>query len=253
MGKVLAALAAQTLIREWHCDRILNAGVCGALVGEAGLTPGNIFRISAASEGPSGPGVPVDAIRCTGDFWQNLPAARLVTVEQPVFEAAERQRLATWGELVDMEGAVVARVAQLYGIPWDMIKGITDTADDGERINLHRNLADGQRGCRRAFEQRDIDLCHARTPKPSALRHHLQLTSGNPAVYQDRAHGFQPAVGFCRCMDRYPGVKHLPWRCCCWYCCAAVGARVFGMSFNRIFDRKIDAFEPQNRRPGTPR
>ncbi len=141
MGKVPAALAAQTLIREWHCDRILNAGVCGALVDKVGLTPGNIFRISAASEGPSGPGVPVDAIRCTGDFWQNLPAARLVTVEQPVFEAAERQRLATWGELVDMEGAVVARVAQLYGIPWDMIKGITDTADDGERINLHRNLA----------------------------------------------------------------------------------------------------------------
>jgi adenosylhomocysteine nucleosidase len=141
MGKVSAALAAQILIRERHCDRILNAGVCGALVDGVGLTPGNIFRISAASEGPSGPGVPVDAIRCAGALWRNLPAARLVTVEQPVFEAAERQRLAAWGALVDMEGAVVARVAQLYGIPWDMIKGITDTAGDGERINLHRNLA----------------------------------------------------------------------------------------------------------------
>ena len=141
MGKVSAALACQMLIREGHCDRILNAGICGALVDGVGLTPGKIRRISTASEGPSGPGVPVDVICCAGDFWQDLPAARLVTVEQPVFDAAERQRLASWGELVDMEGAVVARVAQLYGIPWDMIKGITDTADDGERINLHRYLA----------------------------------------------------------------------------------------------------------------
>lgn len=141
MGKVSAALAAQMLIRERHCDRILNAGVCGALVDEVDLTPGNIFRISAVVEGPSGPGVPVDVIRCTGDLWQNLPAARLVTVEPPVFNTAERRRLASWGELVDMEGAAVARVAKLYGIPWDMIKGVTDTAGDGERINLHRNLA----------------------------------------------------------------------------------------------------------------
>ncbi len=141
MGKVSAALAAQMLIREHNCDRILNAGVCGTLVDNIGLEPGNIRRISSVLEELPGPGVPADAIPCTGELWQDLPAARLVTVEQPVFDPAERRRLAAWGELVDMEGAVVARVARLYGIPWDMIKGITDTADHGERTTLHQNLA----------------------------------------------------------------------------------------------------------------
>ena len=141
MGKVSAALAAQMLIREHNCDRILNAGVCGSLVDNVGLVPGNIRRVSSVLEEQPGPGVPADAIPCAGELWQDLPAARLVTVEQPVFDPDERRRLAAWGELVDMEGAVVARVARLYGIPWDMIKGITDTAGHGERTTLHRNLA----------------------------------------------------------------------------------------------------------------
>ena len=141
MGKVAAALATQMLIRERHCNRILNAGACGALIDRADLRPGNIFRISAVSEGPPGPGIPSQIIRSAGDLRQDLPTARLVTVERPVFNPAERRRLAAWGELVDMEGAIVARVAQRYGVPWDMIKGISDTAEKGERVTLHRNLA----------------------------------------------------------------------------------------------------------------
>ena len=39
-----------------------------------------------------------------------------------------------------MEGAVVARVAHLYDIPWGMIKGVTDSAGNGDRTTLHRNL-----------------------------------------------------------------------------------------------------------------
>lgn len=140
MGKVPAALATQILIREHHCDRVLNAGVCGSLSDSAGLAPGNILRISSVSEGPPGPGESPGVIRCAGDLWPDLPEARLVTVERPVFSDTDRQRLATWGDLVDMEGAVVARVAHIYGTPWDMIKGITDLASDGSRANLHRNL-----------------------------------------------------------------------------------------------------------------
>ena len=140
MGKVSAALATQILIRELNCDRILNAGVCGALVDRVDLEPGKVFRISTVSEGPPGPGTPSEEIRCAGDLWQELTTARLVTVEQPVFNPSDRQRLASWGELIDMEGAVVARVAHLYSKPWDMIKGVTDRADKGERTALYRNL-----------------------------------------------------------------------------------------------------------------
>lgn len=139
MGKVSAALATQMLIREHKCEHILNAGVCGALVDRAGFDPGKIFRISKVSEGPPGPGIPSKGIRCKGALWPDVATARLVTVEQPVFNSADRQRWASWGDLVDMEGAIVARVAHLYDIPWDIIKGVTDMAGDGDRATLHRN------------------------------------------------------------------------------------------------------------------
>ena len=140
MGKVSAALATQMLICEHKCKHILNAGVCGALVDNAGFDPGKIFRISKVSEGPPGPGIPSKEIRCKGALWPDVATARLVTVEQPVFNSADRQRWASWGDLVDMEGAIVARVAHLYDIPWDIIKGVTDMAGDGDRPTLHRNL-----------------------------------------------------------------------------------------------------------------
>jgi nucleoside phosphorylase len=141
MGKVAAALAAQTLIREKGCDRLINAGVCGILVDSPVLAPGLVMRVSEASEGPPGPGIQEGSVYCTDNRWPDLPTARLVTVERPVFDAHLRHRLAQWGELVDMEGAVVARVAGLYGATCAMIKGVTDMADDGQRTDLHRNLA----------------------------------------------------------------------------------------------------------------
>ncbi len=141
MGKVAAALAAQTLIREKGCDRLINAGVCGILVDSPVLAPGQVMRVTEASEGPPGPGIRGGSVYCTDNRWPDLPTARLVTVERPVFDAHLRRRLSQWGELVDMEGAVVAWVAGLYGATCAMIKGITDMADDGQRTDLHRNLA----------------------------------------------------------------------------------------------------------------
>jgi nucleoside phosphorylase len=46
MGKVAAALAAQTLIREMSCDRLINAGVCGILVDSSALAPGQVMRVT---------------------------------------------------------------------------------------------------------------------------------------------------------------------------------------------------------------
>jgi nucleoside phosphorylase len=51
-----------------------------------------------------------------------------------------RNRLAGVGELVDMEGAAVARVAMLYGVACAMVKGISDAADETGRQELARNI-----------------------------------------------------------------------------------------------------------------
>ncbi len=141
MGKVAAALATQALIREQGCDCLINAGACGILTDTPALVPGRVVRVTEASEGPPGPGTRGGSVCCADNRWPYLPTARLVTVDRPVFDTRRRRRLARWGELVDMEGAVVAWVASLYGVACGMLKGITDTAGDGQRADLHHNLA----------------------------------------------------------------------------------------------------------------
>jgi nucleoside phosphorylase len=49
--------------------------------------------------------------------------------------------LASKGDLVDMEGAAVARVADLFGTPWTLIKAVTDNAGPTGRNTLLSNLS----------------------------------------------------------------------------------------------------------------
>ena len=140
MGKVSAALATQWLIREHGPSRVVHAGICGALGDPRNFAPGEVLRITFASEGRPGPGIPAEAAICAGDLWPELRPATLVTVERPVFDDALRAELLQYGDLVDMEGAVVARVARLHGVPCSIIKGISDHAGGQDRSMLKSRL-----------------------------------------------------------------------------------------------------------------
>lgn len=140
MGKVSAALATQWLIEEHGPSRVVHAGICGALGDPRNFTPGEILRITSASEGRPGPGIPAEAMACASDLWPDLRPATLVTVERPVFDDALRAELLRYGELVDMEGAVVARVAHLHGVPCSIIKGVSDHAGCQDRSWLKARL-----------------------------------------------------------------------------------------------------------------
>jgi adenosylhomocysteine nucleosidase len=140
MGKVAAALVTQWLIAESRPLRLVHAGVCGALGDPAVIRPGTVFRVTSACEGFPGPGIPAENRECACDLWPHLPTATLVTVEQPVFDDGLRTDLSRFGELVDMEGAVVARVAGLYGLPCSIIKGVTDFAGSTDRSLLQSRL-----------------------------------------------------------------------------------------------------------------
>jgi adenosylhomocysteine nucleosidase len=140
MGKVAAALATQWLITECRPERLVHAGICGALGDPAAIRPGTIFRVTSVSEGVPGPGISSERRQCARDLWGGLPAAALVTVERPVFDDELRAALHRFGDLVDMEGAAVARVADLYGIPCSIIKGVTDFAGSGDRLMLQSRL-----------------------------------------------------------------------------------------------------------------
>jgi adenosylhomocysteine nucleosidase len=141
IGKVAAAVACQALIREHSADYVLNAGACGALRDSSILEIGSLVRITTAVEGDHTPlekhPAPLVGAGCLA---ADLPAAVLVTSDKPVFDTLAREYFAESGDVVDMEGAAIARTAALYGVPWDMIKGVSDFAADIDHDHLHRNI-----------------------------------------------------------------------------------------------------------------
>lgn len=134
MGKVAAALAASSLVMRWQVKILINAGLCGRLTPVHDWQVGELFRITHAVEGDCDRlGKPEVPIACDEKWFRHLPKARLVTCDRPVFDVCLRQELAALGDLADMEGAAVARVASCLGVPCAMIKGVSDTADANGR------------------------------------------------------------------------------------------------------------------------
>jgi adenosylhomocysteine nucleosidase len=142
MGKVAAAVAAHSLIGIHHARRLINVGLCGALAdsGEWGI--GKVVCITSAMEGDREElGQTPTPQACTSEGFADLPPARLITCDRPVFDLARKQELAALGEVVDMEGAAVARVAAMFERPCSLIKGVSDFAEGPDRRRLAQNLA----------------------------------------------------------------------------------------------------------------
>ncbi len=141
MGKVAAALAAQWLFLSFRCAAVINAGACGALKSGSRWRPGDVFQIRQAVEGDHRlPERSPEVHVCSPLPRSDLPATDLVTVDSPLFDDLQRERLAALGSLVDMEGAAVARAAGIYGRPVYLLKGITDFASGGQRAMLYENI-----------------------------------------------------------------------------------------------------------------
>jgi adenosylhomocysteine nucleosidase len=142
IGKVAAAVACQALIRDYGVLEILNAGACGALRSGANFEPGRLLCVASAVEGDHEVmGCPLEPLISDGRMDWDLPAARLVTSDCPVFDLDQRKAFAAMADLVDMEGAAIARVCAMYDTPWTLIKGVTDAAGPTDRKILKRNLA----------------------------------------------------------------------------------------------------------------
>ena len=145
MGPEAAKVATQRAIEDYGARRLVNAGICGALRTGRAWVPGAVFVINQAIAIDLTTLAPTGAVDCDGQAWDCLPTANLVTCDRPLFDSGLRDELASWGALVDMEGAAVAAVARDKGRPCTLIKGITDFAAEGERIELHRRLANVSR------------------------------------------------------------------------------------------------------------
>lgn len=141
MGKVAAALCTSFMILKHSAHMVINAGICGALSEDDLFAKDEVFRITQAQEGDCDRfQSPEKPVKCTPRLFSHLDEAKLVTNDKPVFDKSTKKRLAALGELVDMEGAAVARAAAMHQIPVALIKGVSDMADENGAEAIRERL-----------------------------------------------------------------------------------------------------------------
>jgi adenosylhomocysteine nucleosidase len=141
MGKVAATRAAVHLVLAHHVSVLVNAGLAGLLCRSRCWPLGHLLCISSAVEGDCDRfGKSESPVPCSRKWFTHLETARLVTSDRPVFQDDQRENLSAIGELADMEGAAVARVAQWYGASCALIKGVSDNADGAGRQDIQRHI-----------------------------------------------------------------------------------------------------------------
>ena len=158
VGKVNAAVCAQTLTCELGCTHVINTGVAGAL--DARLEIGDIVVSTEAVEHdmdvtPLGykPGehpdehivafeadsslrrVAVDAAREVGGV--QVLEGRVCSGDQFIGSAAAKKRIIdTFGGMCcEMEGAAIAHVCHLAKVPFVVVRAISDKADDSGDVS----------------------------------------------------------------------------------------------------------------------
>lgn len=118
IGEKFARLAAEAVVDYAQPKLLLSAGIVGAI--SPSLKVGDVGRIREVVDVATGTRYPATH----GGEW-------VLATSQDVSDAAEKQELRTkfGADVVDMEGAAVARVAQERGLEFAAMKSISDDAE----------------------------------------------------------------------------------------------------------------------------
>lgn len=159
IGKVNAALCTQILADDFHVDAIINTGIAGSL--QAKINIGDIVLSTDALQhdmDATGFGYPVGVIpqmECSvfeadkklRELAKNCCEAvnpeiqvfegRVVSGDQFISDHAKKQWLTGnfQGYCTEMEGAAIAQGAWLNGIPFLIVRAISDKADDSATMD----------------------------------------------------------------------------------------------------------------------
>ena len=169
IGKVFAAICAQTMILKYSPDRIINTGVAGTLSDEVGLLDIAVSSFVVEHDMDTSPlGDPVGLI--SGINIVNIPATESLASE--ICSAAARLGkkcvtgvIASGDQFIahkdkknyirdtfsaiacEMEGAAIGHVCYVNGVDFAVIRCISDNADD------HAGAMDYPTLCQKAAEQ----------------------------------------------------------------------------------------------------
>ena len=165
IGKVAAAVCAQTMILQFAPDLIINTGVGGALASE--LRPGDIVISSRAVQydmDTSPLGDPVGLISGINQIYFNADkkaADKLTEIangfgkcvvrgtvcsgDRFVASVEEKDRILSHfpdGAACEMEGAAIAHTAYLSGTPFVIVRAISDSADGSSHVDYMSFLSE---------------------------------------------------------------------------------------------------------------
>lgn len=158
IGKVNAAVCTQILCGEFHADRIINTGIAGSLdadidIGDIvislesvqhdvdatgfGYAPGIIPRMETSVFPADGALAELAAGICrevNPDI--RVFSGRVVSGDQFISDKAKKDWIKKnfGGLCVEMEGASIAQAAWLNGVPYLVIRAISDKADDSAQM-----------------------------------------------------------------------------------------------------------------------
>lgn len=161
VGKVFAAMCAQTLILRYAPDVLLGAGVAGSL---QGLTVGGAviadklvqhdMDTSAVGDPvgmisgidriylPADPEVVRRLVRAAESLDVPYQTGTIASGDQFIADSAKKAYIAgTFGAAAcEMEGAAIAQTAYVNGLPFAVIRGISDSGDDNSGTDYRLNL-----------------------------------------------------------------------------------------------------------------
>ena len=159
IGKVNAAMCSQILADHYHVDAIINTGIAGSLRNEINIgdvvlstdalqhdvdatafdyVPGQIPRVDVLSFPADGKLIGL-AEQCCQKVNPEISVfkGRVVSGDQFISDKEKKKWLRSQfdGFCTEMEGAAIAQAAYLNGIPYLVIRAISDKADDSASVD----------------------------------------------------------------------------------------------------------------------
>lgn len=158
VGKVNGAVTAQALIEKFKIEKLIFTGVAGGLdpkvkIGDivigTRLVCHDIPMDLINNNGNTYDGMPMDGfasdpqlVEICKNSGDNLHFGTIITGDQFITDKEREGLIARFDALcVDMESAAVAQVCWFYKMPLLIIRGLSDTADDGAFETYEENIA----------------------------------------------------------------------------------------------------------------
>jgi adenosylhomocysteine nucleosidase len=124
MGRERVTRALELAESRGRLESIISVGYAGAL--RAGMQPGKAYWPAAVIDGQTG-----ERFECSHGNGTLVGEGTLVTTDHAVGRDEKLELAARWNaDLVDMEAAAVARLAQLRSLPFRALRAVSDRVDD---------------------------------------------------------------------------------------------------------------------------